>query len=296
MIKRSMMGKERMVVTFPSQEDCLFMLGRVNYTKAHPPIEPHDHQGMMEIVLIAKGKQIYTVGGNEYTVESGEVFVTYPNELHSTANYPEDKLLLYYMIIDPEKLKTYSIGVSTDESGLIQKALKNMKRRAFKGTDRLKFMLDDIFTACDSNSTFRNTIIRNLASNFIIHVAECERMIETVHYSGMQSILDYIDKNIYEDISVSMLSEIAQLSLTRFQTNFRREIGIPPREYVLRRKIEIAKGLLINSDLTITEVAYKLSFASSQYFSTVFKRYTLMRPKDFLNRTLDYKRNTTAVF
>jgi len=119
-------------------------------------------------------------------------------------------------------------------------------------------------------------------------------MIETVHYSGMQSILDYIDKNIYEDISVSMLSEIAQLSLTRFQTNFRREIGIPPREYVLRRKIEIAKGLLINSDLTITEVAYKLSFASSQYFSTVFKRYTLMRPKDFLNRTLDYKRNTTA--
>lgn len=281
MKKRSMLGKERMVVTFPSPEDCFFVLGRVSYSKAHPPIEPHDHQGMMEIVLIAKGKQIYTVGGNEFTVESGEVFVTYPNELHSTANYPEDKSLLYYLIIDPEKLKTYSIGISTDESGLIQKALNNMKRRVFKGTDRLKLMLDDIFTACNSNSPFKNTLIRNLVSNFIIHVAECERMIETFHYSGMQSILDYIHKNIYEDISVSMLSEIARLSLTRFEANFRRQTGIPPREYVLRRKIETAKGLLINSDLTITEVAYKLSFASSQYFSTVFKRYTLMKPKDF---------------
>jgi len=281
MNKSGTFSKERMIISFPLPDSYFFRLGRVNYSKAHPPIELHEHQGRMEIVLIIKGKQIYTVRGNEYTVNSGEVFVTFPNELHSTADYPEDKSLLYYLIIDIDKLKTDYIGVSTDESEFLLQAISNMKRRVFKGADDLKPMLDGIFTTYYGNSPFKNTMIRNLLSNFMINIIECERAGETWNNSVMQKVLDYIEQNIYEDISVSMLSEIAELSLARFKANFRKQIGLPPREYVLRRKIEIAKGMLKNSDLTITELAYKLSFTSSQYFSTVFKRFTLVSPNEF---------------
>ena len=81
-----------------------------------------------------------------------------------------------------------------------------------------------------------------------------------------------------------MLAEIAGLSEARFKINFRKQVGIPPREYVLRRKIETAKHILKNSDMTITELAHKMSFSSSQYFSTVFKRFTLMSPKEFRSK------------
>jgi len=283
---KSLFNKERIKIHFPSPEDYSFILGRVNYSKAHPPLGLHIHEGMMEIVLIVKGSQVYTVDGSNYIVRSGEVFITFPDEPHSTAGYPEDKSLLYYLIINLEKLKDGFIGYDEKEGSLIVQSLNRIKRRVFKGFESLKPMLDKVITTyySDSGYPYKSTIIRNLISDFIISIIESERADEALDSSGMQKVLDYIEKNICEDIGVPMLAEIAGLSEARFKINFRRQIGIPPREYVLRRKIDAAKDMLKNSDITITELAHNLSFSSSQYFSTVFKRFTLMSPKEYRNR------------
>ncbi|HHW47204.1 MAG TPA: AraC family transcriptional regulator [Clostridiaceae bacterium] len=281
MNNRELFNKERIEIYFPTLYDYSFKLGRVNYSKAHPPLELHVHEGMMEIVLIVKGKQIYTVAGNDYLVRSGDVFVTFPDEPHSTAGYPEDKSLLYFLIIDLEKLKTGFLGCDDKEGRLIVQSLNRIKRRVFKGSEGLKPMLDKVITAFYSDCPFKNTLIRNQISDFIINIIECERADNTLDNSYMQKVLDYIEQNICEDINVPMLAEIAGLSEARFKINFRKQIGIPPREYVLRRKIEAAKNVLKNSDITVTELAHRLSFSSSQYFSTVFKRFTLMSPREF---------------
>jgi AraC-like DNA-binding protein/quercetin dioxygenase-like cupin family protein len=281
---RGLFNKERIEIYFPSPEGYSFKLGRVNYSKVHPPLELHIHEGMMEIVLIVKGKQIYTVTGNNYLVRSGEIFITFPDEPHSTAGYPEDKSLLYFLIIDLEKLKAGFIGCDDEDGKLIVQSLTGIKRRVFKGSECLKPMLDKVITAYYSDYPFKNTIIRNLISGFIINIIESERIDETWDSSCMQKVLDYIEQNICENINVPMLAEFAGLSEARFKINFRKQIGIPPREYVLRRKIDAAKSMLKNSDITITELAHELSFSSSQYFSTVFKRFTLVSPKEFRNK------------
>jgi len=282
---RDLFNKERIVIYFPSPEGYSFILGRVNYSKVHPPLELHIHEGMVEIVLIVKGKQIYTVAGNNFLVRSGDIFITFPDEPHSTAGHPEDKSLLYYLIINLEKLKDGFIGCDDKEGKLIVQSLNRIKRRVFKGSECLKPILDKVVTAYFSDCPYKNTIIRNLISDFIINIIiESERVDEALDSSSMQKVLDYIEKNICEDIGVPMLAEIAGLSEARFKINFRKQIGIPPREYVLRRKIEAAKNMLKNSDITITELAHEMSFSSSQYFSTVFKRFTLMSPKEFRNR------------
>lgn len=278
---RNIFNKERMEIYFQSPESYSFKLGRVSNSKAHPPIELHVHKGMLEIVLIVKGRQIYTLGGNDYIVNSGEVFVAFADEPHSTADYPEDKSLLYYLIIDLERLKSGFIGFDDIEGEFITQAIYNLKRRVFKGSSDLKLILDSIFTAYYSDFPYKNTMIRNLISSYIVNIIECESADKAVYFSGMQKVLDYIEQNIYEDISISALAEIAGLSLTRFKANFRKQIGFPPHEFVLRKKIETAKTILKAYDTTITELAYKLSFSSSQYFSTVFKRFTLMSPNDY---------------
>ncbi len=76
-----------------------------------------------------------------------------------------------------------------------------------------------------------------------------------------------------------MLAQVARLSESRCKTRFKREIGVPPAEFWLRKKIERAIVLLKNHN--VTEVAYELGFSSSQYFATVFKRYTLVNPSQF---------------
>ena len=69
---------------------------------------------------------------------------------------------------------------------------------------------------------------------------------------------------------------VARLSESRFKARFKREMGVPPAEYWLRKKVEQASVLLAKA--TITQVAHQLGFSSSQYFATVFKRYTLTSP------------------
>ena len=83
-------------------------------------------------------------------------------------------------------------------------------------------------------------------------------------------------------MQVARLAQVARLSESRCKARFKREIGVPPAEYWLRKKIEQAIVLLKNR--SVTEVAYELGFSSSQYFATVFKRYKLVSPSQHLVR------------
>jgi AraC-like DNA-binding protein len=280
---RDIFNKKRIEIYLPSPDNYFFKLGRANYSKAHPPLKQHIHENMMEIVFIEKGKQIYSVGNNEYTVNSNEVFLTFPNEPHSTAIYPEDKSIIYFIIIDLEKLKTGFIGCDAKEGEIIVQSILNIKSRVLKATAELKTILDKIITTYYSDCPFKNTVIRNQISSFIINIVEHEKADITSYNSDMQKVLDFIEQNIYDNISLDILSNIAGLSIARFKANFRKQVGFPPHEFILRRKIETAKTMLKTYDMTITELAHKLSFSSSQYFSTVFKRFTLMSPIEYRN-------------
>lgn len=283
-------NKKHIEIYLPSPDNYFFKLGKANYSKARPPLKQHVHENMMEIVFIEKGKQVYSVENNEYTVNSGEVFLTFPNEPHSTAAYPEDKSILYFIIINLEKLKTGFIGCDAKEGEIIVQAILNIKSRVFKATFDIKSALDKIITTYYSDCPFKNTVIRNQISSFIINIIEYEKVDITKYNSDMQKVLDFIEQNIYENISLSMLAEIAGLSIARFKANFRKQVGFPPHEFILRRKIETAKTMLKTYDMTITELAHKLSFSSSQYFSTVFKRFTLMSPIEYRKQVSNKER------
>ena len=95
-----------------------------------------------------------------------------------------------------------------------------------------------------------------------------------------QSILKEIDDKISTECEIRLqaLAELADLSMSRFKARFRSEIGIPPAEFIARRKVEKASELLLQSNLSITDIAMRLQFGTSQYFATVYKRYTGKSP------------------
>lgn len=275
-------AKERIEICYPDQKNkTSFVLGRVNYSKAHPPLKSHVHEGMFEFVLIIKGRQVYSVHNRGYTVSSGEVFITFPDEPHSSGMYPEDKSLLYYILIDIEGLKSSYLGCDDTDGELIADSVKHIENRVFKGSPNLKTFLDGIITAFHSKNRFKGTIIRNLLSCFLLEILDCESKSKVNTDIKMGDIIHFISEHITEDIKVSDLADIAKYSLSRFKMSFRHQVGIPPREFVLRMKVDTAKEMLKTSDMSITDIALSLSFSSSQYFSTVFKRFTCMSPNEF---------------
>lgn len=160
--------------------------------------------------------------------------------------------------------------------------LNNRDKRVFKGCEDLNILLDNLVQSYYNDCLYKKTIIRNLVSQLILKTVECKTKELDYCIDKMSGILNYIEQNIYTELSISKLAELSDLSETRFKLNFKKHIGIPPHEYILRKKVETAKKLLLHQpNMSMTDIAYKLCFSSSQYFSTVFKRFTFMNPKEF---------------
>ncbi len=275
---------EKVVVSFAGINPALCIdLGKVNYSRAQSPLGSHIHEGSMEFVYVVKGQQFYSVDGTDYTVNSGEMFFTHADEPHSTSGHPEDKSFFYYLIINTEKIPTGFIGYDEAEGEAICNSLAGMKQRVFKARPDTKKILDGLISCYNSDCAIKATIVRNLVSSFLINAIESAQKSVSIKGIALHDVLDYIEKNISDDIPLRVLAILAGLSVPRFKASFRKHTGIPPHEYVLRRKVESAKVLLANTGLSITDISYKLSFSSSQYFATVFKRYTSVSPSEYRN-------------
>ena len=92
---------------------------------------------------------------------------------------------------------------------------------------------------------------------------------------------EYMKKNISSGISVDDIAAACGLSESQFARRFKKTAGVTPADYLQRLRIEESCRILRATNNSITETAFKLGFSSSQYFSTVFKRYTGMTPYNY---------------
>ena len=91
----------------------------------------------------------------------------------------------------------------------------------------------------------------------------------------------YVKEHLDGDTTLKRVAGMIHMSPNYFTYLFKQETGENFSEYVSRLKIEKAKALLKNKDLKTYEVAEKLGFQDSRYFSQFFKRYMQMTPSEY---------------
>jgi YesN/AraC family two-component response regulator len=97
----------------------------------------------------------------------------------------------------------------------------------------------------------------------------------------VRSGMAYIHENYTDDISRRDIAQYIGITEDHLTFCFRQELGTTPIEYLQRYRINQAKRLLKESQDTITEIALKIGFSDSGYFSRVFRRGTGMSPEKF---------------
>ena len=264
------------------------MIGRYNYTHAHRGLVRHAHPGAMEICVLAKGTQLCRLGQRDYVLRGGDVFVTLPGEEHSTGEAPEEKGVLYWVQFLLPCRPLRFLNCPPADSRKLVKELLAIPHRHFVGSPELQALLDEVLVCAQTPiAQLRRISITTKLTEFLLQILSCSRKCPKSGASrGINEILRYIEAQIEaqieEPLSISDLATCAGLSESRFKTRFKKEIGIPPAEYVLRCKMTAAKKLLSLPRATVTDVAFRLGFSSSQYFATVFKRYTGKNPRTLL--------------
>jgi len=125
--------------------------------------------------------------------------------------------------------------------------------------------------------------LKNLTENFLISLSESDsdaEFIESNETATYRKSINIIENTVYDNLSVPELAEKCNVSIAYLKKIFSKYTGIGIHEYILNTKVTLAKQML-NSGISVTDVAAKLAFSSQNYFSVVFKRKTGISPTEY---------------
>ncbi len=137
-------------------------------------------------------------------------------------------------------------------------------------------MLDQLETPTFASRLVLDTLLHGL----IVHlVAKCSTLsaqgsaaLHAISPRRLRRVLDFIEANFSADIALEDLASVAGSSRYHFSRTFRDATGIPPYRYLVQRRVNAAKPLLLEDILSIAEIADQCGFNSQAQFASMFRR------------------------
>lgn len=157
----------------------------------------------------------------------------------------------------------------------------------------IKEALIGMSTAVNQNRQTDGLYAESLANSLAMHLARNGEKIgghsnvsdRGLSRAQLDKALEFIHSTAQREINLQAMAAAAGLSPFHFSRMFKLSTGLSPHQYVLRRRIELATGLLENRDLEISTIALDLGFADQSHFTMHFKRHHGMGPATYRRRT-----------
>ncbi|MFE5317596.1 helix-turn-helix domain-containing protein [Paenibacillus sp. NPDC056579] len=109
----------------------------------------------------------------------------------------------------------------------------------------------------------------------------------SAQYLRLKPALDYIESNYAEKIYTDTLGSLVNMSPFHFTRFFKKVTGVTPTNYINRYRVDMAKRLLIQQDLSITQIADLTGFCNVNYFDKVFKEMNGFTPLELRKQFTD---------
>ena len=218
-------------------------------------------------VLVDKGKA-QTCDGKPLTFCEHDLFVMCPNtKIHYKAltSWSITWLGLY-----GEAVKEYMdiLGV-TPQSPVLHITLYN----------ELKAIMDRIYDVSKNMTIDSRLHISGLIYEFFSILMKTTSTTQKTDL--IDSALRIIDYNFCENISIERIAERLGINSAYFSRKFTEKTGLPPKKYILKKRIERAKELLCTTDAGIFEVSNSVGYEDQFYFCRVFKHFTGFSPSEY---------------
>lgn len=117
-----------------------------------------------------------------------------------------------------------------------------------------------------------------ILENFIKKVSQIK---EKKKKRKIQRMMEYIQQNFKGKLSFVEVAKIAGLSKSRTSHLFREETGYSLLDYKIKLRVDYGKHLLLNSDMSLADVAIEIGFFDQSHFTKTFKKVEQMPPSHF---------------
>ncbi len=235
---------------------------------------PHLHREI-EILYYFSGKTEAYADSHRCEPQSGDIFISFPNQIHSFHTLEQERYLLFIFRPEmiPEFLDFFNTGTPT--SPLIANA------RDLPRVDALFRMLAEV---CEEHShpnaaTLQKAYLLALFSELLPHMTVSR--IQTGDSAALRSIVSYCSKNFNTPLSLSLLEENLHLNKYYISHLFSKRLGMSFNDYINSLRVSEACRYLLNSSLSITEISELAGFNTLRTFNRAFIKQTGVSPSEY---------------
>ncbi len=255
---------------------------------------PHLHLHWFELTIAHAGKGIISTNGAEELIESGDIYLSFPYDVHSVRSSPDDRLTYsffsFYFVDEKYKSIFDNLVLSVDAQ----------KSRVFRNSlipQLIDLMILELSEGKDAATREKSaTPDKSYAENRLLSLT-LEQLVLLIpkffvsSESGADNpkteaqltfmIMRYLSLNL---LSVRNLSEIADYmnyNYSYLSKIFKKQTGKSITEYYLSAKMERAKTLICDERFSVSKAAETLGYTSVYSFSKAFKEFYGVSPKNF---------------
>lgn len=247
--------------------DNLDLMHALNVTHDYPC---HIHEDYC-IVIMLRGEETNVRRGRTFKAFSGNLMLLNAEEAHTSKSVEVEYRMLNIRPKTLNRLASAVAGRNIETFYFTNPVVKS--RSVFRSLLNLHWILEQKVSLLEQESQFISTITSLLARQ--LKYPNLQRPGKETH--RVKLLRDYIKSRYAENIPLTELSSVADLSSFHLLRIFRDHIGVPPHEYQIHMRINEARSLLRDGH-SIAEAALKVGFFDQSHFSRNFKRITGMTP------------------
>ena len=234
---------------------------------------PHTHY-FMELFYILNGEGYFYIEGKKYLVKPGMILIINPHVLHTEIS-KEDKPL-EYIAIGAEGM-SFTFNCEGQNHGIYHTG---------KSEAGIFYCFHRMVYEMENKQRHFQSICEHLLEVLLYDLTRCSESLLKVSSCQNETpecykVKKYIDNNYLRDITLEKLAEIAHLNKYYLVHSFTKSYGISPIQYVIQKKMELSKELLLTTNYSILQISQSAGFSSQSYFSQNFKKFCDMSPIDY---------------
>lgn len=255
------------------------LYAKKNSTNSNMNSRIHFHP-FTEFYFLTSGKGTFSIEDKNISVKMGDFLIINSNIGHSI--YPFDnKTNLEYISFGVDSIYVSKTSDSNELEApkFFYKNVNNYANKFLKAFTEIlyEFNSDTPYSKSMANAKASIALINILREfNGQIVISNDKKTNKQIDY-----IKNYIDNNYSTDIKLENLSKMAYMNKFHLIAEFKQSYRVTPIEYLILKRIEVTKNLLISTNHSMEEISSIVGFNSQSYFNQVFRKKVGITPSRF---------------
>jgi AraC family transcriptional regulator len=244
--------------------------------------QPHSHAAFTVTALLA-GRFEVSIGDGQYSLQPGQIALTNINQLHSGRAENVEFVSVSLSPITVDEIMSETDGI---------KAGSEIKVPASVISDPGVYeTLGTMAKELDADRIARDQMLDSLARQLLIQLVRSHLTIRRsplieLSRAGpvdrrLRRALEFMHDNFERELPVEEIAAAAYLSEYHFARLFKQLVGVTPHFYLAGIRLERARKLLLETSLSVSEIAQTVGYQSQSHFTRVFKSVTGLTPLVF---------------